>query len=312
MYYYSLYGLRLESDVEMRQLVLQTAEQEKLPQDVVICEESFPNEYKREEICYSHIAMDVSYVSNNTCYLLMTEGKKLTYELKKGGPGCRPDYLVAYILGWGMASIMHQLRRPAIHCSAVSRKVVREDGTVEKEAILVTGRSGSGKSTITTMLLENGWTLMADDIAAVAETESDGIYISPAFPYQKLCRDAAERVGLNTDDLIYIDEDKDKFLVKYEGDFSVEPVKLKAAFFLIRVREDVPFEFSEILGAAKLPATIEANFLKPLFDNSQAEPTFIKTCLNIAQKVPYYRILRPVDKDTRAEIMENINKVLAK
>lgn len=310
MYYYVLYGLLIKSDIEIMQLVAQTEDEKKRASDLVIKKGKFPDELKREKTCYSEINTELAYISNNTCWLLMKKGKELVYELKEGGPGCHPEYLTAYILGWGMAIIMHQLGRPAIHCSAVSRIIKNEDGREEKVAVFITGRSGAGKSTITSLFLENGWGLMADDVAPVEIREDQKAFIYPAFPYQKLCRDAALDQGYDPDELIYIDEEKDKFLVKYEGEFSTEPVHLIAAVFLAKATSESELTAEEIKGAAKLPACINANFLKPLMPLGKQSPEYVRLCLNIAKEVPFFGIIRPEGKDTREEIWSKISQFI--
>ena len=60
---------------------------------------------------------------------------------------------------------------------------------------------------------------MADDITVVDCNDKE-VSAYPGFPYQKLCRDVVEKKQLDKDDLIYIDEDKDKYLAKWDGTYS--------------------------------------------------------------------------------------------
>ena len=53
-----------------------------------------------------------------------------------------------------------------------------------------------------------------------------------AFPYQKLCRDAALRSGHPLDSLIYIDEAKDKYLVPCHEIFDDTSRPVKAIIIL--------------------------------------------------------------------------------
>lgn len=82
-------------------------------------------------------------------------------------------------------------------------------------------------------LLERGYRLLADDMAVVQtfsgkKDSRELALVYPAFPYQKLCRDAAVRRGYALEKLLYINEEKDKFLVPWKGDFLTEPEPVQA------------------------------------------------------------------------------------
>ncbi|MBP5250620.1 MAG: hypothetical protein J6Z46_11540, partial [Lachnospiraceae bacterium] len=150
---YKLYGMNLESDLELPQLVKLPSEEENKGIDVVIRKGCFPEELKREKSCWSEIKKPVALLSNDTCYLYIENGKGITYELKENSKN--PQYLGSYILGWGMTILLWQLGELAIHCSCVAN---------ENGAVIISGNSGSGKSTVTEFFLDNGYHLMADDI----------------------------------------------------------------------------------------------------------------------------------------------------
>ena len=151
MYIYQLYGLKLETDLEFRQLV---AGEKNGAADVTITAGSIPEEIiKKEAGSKYEFGETMSWLSNNTCRLLVKDGREITYSLKEGG---NPGYLGNYILGWGMSMLALQRGILAVHCSAVAN---------ERGAILICGESGAGKSTLTTAFLEQGYRLMADDMA---------------------------------------------------------------------------------------------------------------------------------------------------
>ena len=58
-------------------------------------------------------------------------------------------------------------------------------GVEKGEMCVIQGTSGSGKSTFTTKLLENGFRLMTDDVAIVDISSEGDIMVYPAFPQQK-------------------------------------------------------------------------------------------------------------------------------
>lgn len=296
MFHYKLYGMHIVSDFELPQLIsLSGAESDLLPQ-ITIQERELPKEYKREQECYFVIDKEKSYVSNSYCYLLMENGVKLFYEKKENAT---PQLLNAYLLGWGIATLVYQRGELGIHCSCV-----KKDG----RAILISGNSGSGKSTVTNELLKRGYSFMADDMSVVKMTEEEAI-ATAAFPYQKLCRDAAQACGMPYEEMIYVDEDKDKFLVPCKDIFEDKPAPVKAMVILTRTKED-RINVQELIGADKFRACMDSLFLSPLLGEDLYKPENGVRVMKFASRIPLYQISRPVGRNTKEEIMEEILKIL--
>ena len=287
MYKYRIFCLQVSSDICFPQLLIGM---EGDTADVVICEGDIGRAPDAPQGINYEIGSSFSWLDNNTCYLWIENGNRITYRLKEGG---NKKYLLSYILGWGFAMLAYQRNELAMHCS-----VVADDGG----AVLISGESGCGKSTITTAYLESGYRLMADDMAFVC-TQDNITYVKPAFPYQKLCRDAAMECGCPVEEMIYIDEMKDKFFVPYKGEFPVIPVKVKAMLILYRyIGEEVCV--SEITGINKLHACLNNLFLRNLLKEQKYAPAMGSLGLAMAGSVPMYAIGRPDGKDTRKEVME--------
>lgn len=240
---------------------------------------------------------EFSWLENKTCYILVEDGCRITYQKKEGA---NEMYLRSYLLGWGMSMLAHQRLEPAIHCSAVCHG---------KDAVLLCGESGSGKSTMTTALLEQGYNLMADDMALVEYRGEQGAWVKPAFPYQKLCRDAALRSGYPMEDMIYIDEDKDKFLVPCKERFEKEPRKI-SAMVLLRRTDGEEVRVRQLRGMDVFYAFANNLFLRHLLKEKKYEPAIGQKCLEIASCVPVYIIGRPWGKDTLAEVKDELFRIL--
>lgn len=295
MYYYKLYGKRVFSDFRFPQLVeLPEAEKALAPQ-ITISESPVPEEKKRAEDCYVEIEKETGFLSNSYCYLWIEGGMRISYERKKAAT---EELLNAYLLGWGMSILFYQRGEPAIHCSCIEK---------EGRAILISGNSGSGKSTATEALLKKGWSLMADDITVVTLQGTKELYAAPAFPYQKLCRDAMSREMLEQETTIYIDENKDKFLVPYNGTFTKEELPVRA-MYILELSAGKEVEGTELAGGEKFLACMESLFIKPLLGEQLYSVENGMRMLDFASRIPVYRIKRPIGKDSRKEITEYIMK----
>ena len=229
----------------------------------------------------------------------ITDGTTITICPKKG---ISMDQLTPFVFGYCIAMLFWQRNQLAIHCSAVE---------CDGKALIIAGDSGSGKSTFTTKLLENGFRLMTDDVAIVDISSEGDIMVYPAFPQQKLCRDAVHRNHLNTEDLLYIDEDRDKFAVPRRDCFCEKPCKLSAMLCLSVQSENSDVILTELNGHQKLISFLENNFLFPMFRNSGGFCTEdMQKCLQTVQTLPLYRMMRPFGIDSTDTQLQKIQKII--
>ncbi len=288
LYYYLLFGNIIESDIDFPQLV----KTKEAKADIMIRAGQMPQElYDYEQDCGSKFGDDISWLINTYCYLYVENGKTITYDLKEAGT---LSMVRSYLMGWGMSLLGLQRGMNAMHCSVVA---------MDKGAILISGESGSGKSTLTNMFLDKGWKFMADDMAYV-QTKDDGEpVVYPAFPYQKLCRDAALRKGYDLEELIYLGEDKDKFFVPYKGEFVMHEMPIKALIVLGRYKGDEVVT-EELSGLNKFMACVNNLFLRNLLGQARYAGTPAKESFRMAEGIKVFRITRPVEGDTLQEVTQ--------
>ena len=296
-YSYRLYGLRINTDLEFPQLVAEDTENvtERVP-EIRIEEGEIPEEILRETTRKYDFGTERSFLSNRTMWMVAEQGDHIRYRRKEGA---NPFYMRTYLLGYGMAMIAMQRGQLAIHCSAVANA---------QGAVLIAGESGAGKSTVTTMLLEQGYELMADDMAVV-EPETDRTYVYPAFPYQKLCRNVAAEQGYDLEKLLYINEEKDKFLVPYRGTFSTEKRPVKA-FILLGLTNGESVQTGEITGIRRFPVYADNLFLRYLLKQEKYNPQIGAKCIAMAATVPTFYIARPAEGDSTVEVSHILQKIL--
>ncbi len=289
MYTYRLYGMRVLSDLEFPQLV---KEQDGMPEAGTVRVEAVgvPEEIRQITDKKYVFGEKLSWLHNDTTWLLVENGERIGYCLTGGG---QPSYLQAYILGFGMAMLGLQRGELAIHCSAVAD---------EKGAVLIAGESGAGKSTVTAAFLERGYRLMADDMAFVQTIKNGPAMVKPAFPFQKLCRNVALEKGYSLEELIYINEEKDKFLVPYAGEFHTEAVPIKG-FIMLGVVNGEQIAEQEVQGFNRVHVYANNLFLRHLLKKDKYHPAIGQKCLEMAAVVPTYYIGRPREGDTTEEVV---------
>lgn len=208
--------------------------------------------------------------------------------------------VVAYLLGCAFCFIFIQRDLTPLHGSAL---------IVNNKGLIITGRSGAGKSSLTAAFLQSGYPFLADDVA-VLSLEKDKTTIIPSFPEQKLCRNVALGMGYDTNSLRYLGEEKDKFAVRLDKLFCSSRIELGA------IVEVVPYtnkelEIHEIRGHDKLCTFIRNIFQSFIYEEMGISVDTMKVFLNIVEKLPMYRVLRPQNDDTVQSQKEKLLEMIS-
>lgn len=289
MYSYRLFEKKILSDLEFPFLVRDDSTD---AAELLIESGAVPPDILEQAVTkYYHIDHKRCWLSNLATWLIVENGTRITYLPKD----CASIMKVRnYIMGFGISMAAFQRGEPAMHCSSVSR-----DGG----AILIAGRSGSGKSTLTASFLDAGYALMADDMTLVEPVSGGEVMAKPAFPWQKLCRDAALKKNYELEDLLYINESKDKFLVPYKGFFSLNSMPVRA-LFILETAQSSSLKIVELKGLDKFHACARNLFLADFLGSKCYEPHMGQKLLQVAARIPVYVIIRPSDTDTTRELSE--------
>ena len=211
-------------------------------------------------------------------------------------------YLLQYVLGYGIAMYAHLHNRITIHCGCVA---------INGQCILISGNSGAGKSTLTHELIASGATMLSDDVVAIGYDDNHNALVYPAFPQQKLCRDAALQKGYNLDELLYIDPEKDKFAVLHTDNFSTEPHPLHTAVYLecYESKDEnsaSKLHITELDGFQKVAFLVNNLYLGCIIPNTGFPAESFQLCVDLVKNSHVYRIKRPTGQDTLTEIKEFI------
>lgn len=295
MYYYRAFGLFFETDIKFQTLEKMAAD-ECRSNKVTIRAAQMPKSVVDTGDGGYRIGETYSFFHNRTMMMEIKNGTEIGYQLKAGG---NPEYMKSYILGYGITMLCLQRKIITLHCSAVEHN---------GSAVLISGKSGSGKSTLTARLLSREYGFLADDIAAVVPDEQK-VLVYPTFPYQKLCRDAALAQGYDLEQMSYIDEEKDKFLVSMEKQYIDYPVPVKAMVYLY-THDGESMECKKLEGMDKFGCIASNQFLQNLLGKDIFLPYIGQECLRIASKVDAYLIGRPLQGEAGEEIADFISRLV--
>lgn len=296
---YKAYKLNIRSEIFLPEFVSGNSETCKKP-DVFIAYGKMPKKieqaiqegkkyhFEKNEMWFSIDEVGIYYIYN---------GNTIMVEPYEGG---NKDHLKIFLLGSAFGMLLLQRNNVAIHGSTV---------VIDGKGVIFTGNSGAGKSTLAVTLRENGCGFLADDISAIDECLHGNLMVKPGFPIQKLCKDTAKKMGYNVDKLIKVNDDRDKYAIYVGKEFIQELVPLGAVFEL-SVGEVKDVQISKIVGSEKLKMLIKNIFMIDVTRYSGIKSSYFKTCVEIANKVPFYRIVRPKNISSVNQQIELITECL--
>lgn len=312
MFYYFVYGLKVQSNIKFPQLFACDEDNTQSPE--LFIEVSSGDSMKKKLVDPQNPDVNVGKTENgmwfyNQAGTFLLEHKDGISHMKCEKYDGVPDDLVrAFFLGNCIAIIMTYREKIVLHGSTV----VMGDKTV-----LVCGDSGTGKSTTSMALLDMGGKLLSDDISVLDVDPADGkVYSIPGFPEQKLCRDAALENGFNLDELRYIDEDRDKFSVDRRDIFLTEKKCVDMLITLHTMSEekaasDMDFEnglrIKKIDGAEKANAVIDRFFLRWMYGYGfSLKPQLMLKCVTLAAQIDILDVTRIREIDTKDYMLERL------
>ena len=160
----------------------------------------------------------------------------------------------------------------------------------EGEIFGIVGHSGAGKSTISRLLIQNGFKFLTDDISVIINN-NDINYVHPSFPFQRLCNDTIKHLKIDTNSSY---SDNDKCIIDMSEFFINRPIPLVGIIELVFCsKSNVNTSLKEIKGVQKLKSFLNnlyyCQFQKVLGIDNKLFSNITKNILSI----PYYKFERP-------------------
>lgn len=296
-YYYRIYGLRVQSQIPFS---------EALPDmegdaDVRIVFGRVPD-FLREAGQKGYGTWTNGFTSawfrvRDGTQIYVEDGSRITVELSKEP---RMLFITSLLLSAGMALICLQRGEPFFHGSALQ---------TGGQAILLCGESGAGKSTVAMELLERKLGFLADDTVRV-HPGATGMLAEPSYPQQKLCRDMVLKCGKPLEELIYIDEERDKYAWRRQDCYRKEAAILGKMFLLrkdISAGQEDTVRVRSITGKEALETLSAQMYLADTYRYSTGIPyELMSQLIRIAGQAEIYEVTRPADGDTLHEVVTKI------
>ena len=224
-------------------------------------------------------------------------GRQVTYQ---SHPTSSDAARLVYLLASGFGALLHQRGFLTLHAGAIAT----EDG-----AVGFLGRSGIGKSTTTSGLVDAGYRLVTDDILALNVKPDAATTAVPAFPSMKVCADVLDmRTG--NGDYAPIPSPLNKVRVPAEN-FDESPLPL-AALYVLRLGQVDNVAVSDRLTPAQCFRVLERETFRRRFTAPMGRRAkHFEQLTQVAAATPVYVVRRPSDHETHAELLDTVQAHLA-
>ena len=295
MYYCSIYGVTVKSTLYIDEGI----EIEPVQNPDVVVEEGFmPDEvYKaREQGVYSGFRdMQFWFYVDDLGFFYIEDGNHIIIEEHRG----ETEYtIMTYLTGLAFALLFTQRGFVPMHGS-----VLEFNG----KGCLLTGTSGSGKSSTALQLLRQGGVFVADDIGMI---DSETMLVNPGFPIQRLCLDQVERNGYDKDKLKYLGEMKNKYARRLvPGEYKYEKCPLDVIIWIKQYDGD-ELICQEVVGNEKLKIVLNNVYCYFFISDIKMKPASMKQYIKIALGTRILSIIRPKGVDTMDEIIDFIKNTI--
>jgi len=186
-----------------------------------------------------------------------------------------------YLLGPVLAVICYLRGALPLHASALR---------IAGRAIAIAGRSGAGKSTLAAALSRRGHSLVTDDISVCTGLPKRPLLL-PTYPALRLNGASLQALGLQSDDLVPVTPDLEKFQLPRPAGFDPAPVPLEAVYLI----EDVAEGKDIIVGATGTDAfeRLTAEIYRPPIGRLLlTKPAFFSMATQLATEVAVRRLIR--------------------
>ncbi|MGU8138798.1 ATP-binding cassette domain-containing protein [Clostridium perfringens] len=293
-WFYKVYGLIVESDIEIPELLSIDKNENKV--DIKIKKDIIPKDVIEKIPSYSWFKYDVDsmvFTVKNIGSFYIYDGNNIIVQPSENADN---QGIKTFILGTSFGMILLQRNKVAIHGGAI---------LIGENAIILTGQSGAGKSTLTNAFRQYEYPFMADDVSSTIELQ-DEIFIEPAYPQQKICKDAMKKMGYNISNFKLIDEEREKYIIPTHESFVKEKRKLQA-IFEIEPYDGEEVKIEEISGGEKMKTILRNIYRIEIIAPHGIPPAYFKKVINIAKNTLVFRIKRPKNQfsvDRQIELIE--------
>lgn len=286
---YKAFGLTVLSEIMMPELI-QTNEENDNP-DIVLKVDDLTKLWhtigrKSKFVVNERL---VIFRVDNTAIFCIKDGKEIIVSPEHDGD---EDKIRLYILGSCMGALLIQREVLPLHGSAIA---------IDGKAYAFVGESGAGKSTLASVLINQEYRLLSDDVIAISTLQDDTPIVYPSYPQQKLWQESLYEFGMMTSRFRPLFERETKYAIPVPDNFYGKPLPLAGVFELVKT-ENNRIDLHSITGLKRIHTLYHHTYRNFLIDRLGVREWHFNKTANIAHKVPVYQLERPINRFTAHDL----------
>lgn len=286
-YYYCTYGLRIESQLELPELLEISPCDDP---DVVILAPGVESElegatYRNGWLEMGHERCQITI--EGIARYRVEAGQRILLDRRvprETDSAADPGDVRLFLLGGALGALLHQRQWLPLHVSAL---------LTPGGVWAFTGHSGAGKSTLGAWLHRTqGWPMVTDDVAVIKPHEETP-YLHPGPPRVKLWKDALSALGIHTEGLVRDLSRADKYHMMFKEGFQDSAHPMKALVILERCNEGEASSLERIKGVAAFSAIMASLYRPEVAEEFNVAAGLMQSAVSLSRKIRVYRYRRP-------------------
>ena len=279
MYIYNAYGLTIASEMQLNGLIVTSG----IPEvniefgDVPLTLDPTVRQKRYQEITAKELLFEVTGVAK----FYVTDGKSIVIQK---APQCHDGDIQVFLMGTVFAYVLQYHDYLVLHGSAV---------LINDKAIIFSGQSGAGKSTIAAAFARKGYSVLTDDMVALKYSPHGQLELIPGWPRLKLWQDALSHLGEKSNELIQVQNKQNKY------EFPIDNHNLSYvavdAFYELNSAENELITLNYVTDVLeKLDLLVKNTFRYYMLEGLNKKNLHFKQCATLSSIINISIVTRPI------------------
>lgn len=295
MYHYFAHGLSITSELLCPELT--QVEQNGHAPDVLIHLGTTPTALEnptKQSVLYQAKPNQFLLTLDQIARFWVQDGKQITIE---PAAESHEETIRLFLLGSALGALLHQRGQVILHGSAVE---------TARGAVVFTGPSGVGKSTLAAALQQRGYRVLADDVCSIVYDETvQEAQVHPGLAHLKLWADAVEQLALTAAATRRVRPELQKYALPLSNTFHLKPVRLHKVYILAPGNLG-EWQIEPFVQLKKVEALVANTYRQRFLVGLGMRQPHFQQLTRIASQVRVCRVKRPTAGFCVAELCERL------